>query len=98
MATKAFGSPVKTSQDYIDELHELAGVEFPINITVTGGRIATITYETTWKEGSTMPVATGEVDGMGNPVIEYEDNYSNKKLTAAQIKKVDAYIKKNIAE
>ena len=97
MATKTFGTPVKTAEEYLQELYKLAGVEFPIEITLSNGKIVAASYETTWKDGGTTPVE--KLDKKTNETtIEYEEHYTNKKLTAAQIKKVDAWLKENIAE
>ena len=101
MATKVFGShdkPAKTANDYSAELYEIIGARFPLSLKVENGKMTGVSYETEWQEGTTTPVDTGKVDDNGNPIIDYKENYTKRKLTAAQIKKVDAYIKKNIAE
>lgn len=90
MATKTFGKEQKTSQDYIADIYKLAGAQFPIEVTVANGQLIKVTYETEWKEGSTTPYT--KPDG----TIGYKANYTNKKLTVAQIKKIDAHIKEHI--
>lgn len=94
MATKTFGKLPKTNQDFIDEIHKLADDKFPLSVTSANGKLLNVSYETTWQEGGTTPVET--IDESGNTVIDYEGSYSKHKLSAAQIKKIDAYIEKNI--
>mgnify|MGYP001396367678 CR=1 FL=1 len=98
MATKTFGKEPETERNYVAELHKLVGAKFPVSVTTEFGKLVNVVYETEWKEGNTTPVETDELDENDNPIIDYKENYTKRKLTAAQIKKVDAYIKKNIAE
>jgi len=94
MATKTFGKLPKSNQDYIEELHSLVGAKFPLSITSSNGKLLQASYETTWLSGGTVPVES--VDADGNTVTDYEENYTKEKLTAAQIKKIDAYLEENI--
>ena len=94
MATKTFGKPQKTAADLISEVYKLAGDKFPLSLTTSNGKIINASYETTWVEGGTVPVES--TDESGNIVTDYKENYTDKKLTAAQIKKIDAWIEKNI--
>lgn len=94
MATKTFGKLPKSNQDYIEELHSLVGAKFPLSITSSNGKLLQATYETTWLSGGTAPVES--IDSDGNTVTDYVQNYSAKKLTPAQIKKIDDYITANL--
>lgn len=58
------------------------------------GNVTGIEYQKEWREGGTEAVDTGELDEAGLPVIEYKENYKDRKLTQAQIKELDAFIKK----
>lgn len=99
MAVKEFSSSQKTVDEHIADLRKLAGgAQFPVRLEVSGGKITNAQYETTWKEGSTRSVETGELDENGYPVLKYEENYTKKKLTATQTKKIDKYINDNLAE
>lgn len=97
MATKTFGAPVKRPQDFIDEIHKVAGeTGFPLSVTVNGGRLVSAEYETTWKEGTTEP--TEKTDKKTKETsIENVEKYTNKKLTKEQIKKLDDYLEKTIS-
>lgn len=93
MATKTFGeqNPPTLIDTITSDLHKLVGVEFPCIVTVTEGKLTHFSYDTEWKEGGTEPVEhtnprTKEV------TIEYKENYKVKKLTDAQIKKIDEHI------
>lgn len=97
MATKTFGAEPAKERDYVAELQKEVGVKFPIQVTTQNGELINLSYETEWQEGGTRPIETSEIDEAGNPVIEYEENYTKHKLTAAQIKKIDAWAKENIA-
>lgn len=94
MATKSFGRETTQERNYTAELQNVADAKFPIQVTTQDGKLINVSYETTWLEGGTTPVETTDKDG--NAVIEYEENYTDKKLSAAQIKKIDAWIKENI--
>lgn len=94
MATKTFGKLPKSNRDYIEELYSLVGVKFPLSITSSNGKLLTASYETAWTSGGTVPVESTDSDG--NTVTDYEENYTKEKLTAAQIKKIDAYLEENI--
>lgn len=94
MATKTFGKLPKSNRDYIEELYSLVGVKFPLSITSSNGKLLTASYETAWTSGGTVPVESTDSDG--NTVTDYVQNYSAKKLTPAQIKKIDDYITANL--
>lgn len=94
MATKTFGADLKTGDDYIKEIYSLVEVEFPIAISVAGGKIVNASYETEWKTGSTNPVE--KTDKEGNVTIEYEENYTKHKLTADEIKTIDAWLEHQV--
>ena len=95
MATKTFGKVPKTSDEYLDELYKEAGATFPVKVVVDAGKLFSISYDTDWKEGGTTPVEVKDKK-TGAVTIDYKENYSNKKLSAAQIKKIDAWIEKNL--
>lgn len=95
MATKTFGKELKTSDDYLAEIYKLAGVQFPISITVVAGQLTSASYDTIWKTGGTTPVEVKDKK-TGEVTLDYKENYSKQKLTAAQIKKIDAYLEKNV--
>lgn len=104
MTTKSFGAALKTNEDYMQELHDLVGQIFPITMTVNTatGQVQQFSYETEWKEGGTTAVEKTDdngstiLDEQDNPVIDYIENYTKKKLTAAQIKLVDQWASENI--
>lgn len=101
MATKVFGShdeTTLTADDYYIEIYKLIGDRFPLSLKVINGKITGASYETEWKEGTTTPVDTGKVDDTGNPIIDYKENYTTKKLSKEQTKKLDSYLEKNIQE
>ena len=96
MATKQFTGMLKDTNYYVEQLHAIAdGAKFPIRISVDAGKIANITYETTWDEGTVTPVEAKARDGE-EIATDYVQNYSAKKLTPAQIKKIDDYITANL--
>lgn len=97
MAIKSFGTNPRTTNSMIQELYEDAGVIFPVTMAVSDGKIQTASYETEWNTGSTTPVETVDAK-TGDPVVEYKESYTKQKLTSAQIKKIDAWIKDNLAE
>ncbi len=97
MAIKTFGKELKTNQDFVDEVYALAGANFPLTISVANGQLLSVTYETEWQEGTTTPVEKPDPE-TGEPTIEYKGDYKKQKLSAAQIKKIDAWVKDNIAE
>jgi hypothetical protein len=103
MATKTFGSEPKTSDDYVNELYKHVGIKFPLSMTVVGGRLVTGSYETTWEEGGTEPKPRVDKRNQpvyhpnGEPVYDYVQHNTKKKLTDAQIKKIDAWMKENVS-
>lgn len=97
MAKKTFGSQPKNQDinSVTAELHKLVGAKFPVRLIFENGVLIGGDYETTWREGG---VTTKEsIDEHGEPVYENIENYTDHKLTAAQIKKIDAWIEENIA-
>lgn len=96
MTTKTFGQPLKKEEDYIDEVRALVdGLQFPLFVrTSASGELAEVQYETEWLEGGTTAVE--KTDDEGNTFIDYEENYTTKKLTAAQIKTIDKWATENI--
>lgn len=95
MDTKNFGTAATEPRDYATEAQELVGVQFPIETTVDQqGNLVGVSYNSTWREGSTTPKEVTDKNGKAS--IEYEENYTDKKLTNAQIKKIDQYIQENI--
>lgn len=97
MAVKEFGASPEPPKNYIDEVYKLMGFEFPIEIESKDGVVFRIRYETEWKEGGTTPFETGKFYPDGNPILDYKESYKDRKLTAAQIKKLDAWIKEQIS-
>lgn len=91
MATKQFTKKEDAAENIVDSIYKAAGVSGS-SVTVDGinGEITAISCETEWKEGDTKPVKNkkGEITG-------YKENFKNKSLTQAQIKKIDAYIADN---
>lgn len=87
MATIEAGIAIKTSDDYLAEIYELIGEEFPIEITVVNGKIQNIVAETEWKAGSVSYDA--ETD-------EYVETADIKTLTQTQIAKLNQYIAENV--
>jgi len=97
MATLEFGtSATKTADEFITEIYTLIGAQFPLGVVVIGGELKQVTAETTWKEGDTTPIEE-EVDGE-IVVTGYEENYSNKSLTPAQITLLNTYMQENITQ
>lgn len=103
MATKQFGEKMKTASDYIAELYELAGVEFPVQMQVSLGKLINIEYQTEWKTGTTTPVEktrkvkdpeTGKP--ISEPFIDYVPDYTERKLTDKQIKAIDTWIEQQL--
>lgn len=95
MAIIEEGTLPKTSDEYISEIYELIGVEFPLEITVSpDGKLLKILAETEWSIGTTDAVTTNHEDGTVS--TEYKENYTEKKLTEAQIKKLNIWIEQNI--
>ncbi len=96
MATLEFGAQTKTADEFIAEIYTLIGAEFPLGVVVIGGELKQVTAQTTWKEGDTTPIEE-EVDGE-IVVTGYEENYSNKSLTPAQITLLNTYMQENITQ
>ncbi len=98
MATLDFGTttPTKTGNDFITEIHELLGCKPPISATVSGGKLLQVSVETEWKEGGTTPVEIVNKDG--ETVVDYEEDYTEKKLTKAQVDALNAYIEDNLVQ
>lgn len=96
MATLEFGESSKTANEYIVEIQELLDASPPLTVTVVEGVLKKVSVETEWKEGETTPVES--VDEDGNTVIDYEENYTEKSLTQAQINKLNTYMQENIVE
>lgn len=91
MATHTIGE-IKTADQFVEELHALAGGKpFPVTVTVLGGELLQVSFETEWQEGTTTPVE----DEHGN-IVDYEPNYTKKKLTQAEIKKINDYANENV--
>lgn len=85
----------KSPEELIDELYGIIGEQFPYSLKVTSeGGVTSFEYETEWVEGGT--VAVEKQDEQGNTFIDYEENYTTKKLTAAQIKLIDKWANDNI--
>lgn len=98
MATKEFGkTKVKDAGDYTAEIYDHIGAKFPLSLTVVNEKVIGCSYETSWKEGGTTPVATGKFDERGNPVYDYQPNYTEKELTATQTKKLEAWVNAHVA-
>lgn len=99
MAVKLFGThngntETPKPRDYMAEVYELVGVNFPIQISMDrDNNLIGASYSTEWKEGGTEPV----IDRRGN-VLDHEESYENKKLTKDQIKQIDAFINENIVK
>lgn len=97
MSIKTFGAhsssePVKQPDDYIADLQKLVDCKFPISATVSKtGELLGVTYETTWREGSTTPVTNKK-----GRVTKHDEDYTERELTPAQIKKIDAYLSENV--
>lgn len=99
MATKTFGKleeEVKTSGDYSKEVTKLVGEDFPMTIRVVDGKLVGFEFETSFKVGSTKAVETEEKDYEDNPVLDYEEDYTEKKLTKAQIDKIEKWANENV--
>lgn len=80
----------KTPDEIIQELHELVGEQFPLTIDSFSGSLR-IKYDTEWKEGGTRAKETISKE-TGEKEITYLEQYTEKKLTKEQIKKIDDYI------
>lgn len=80
--------------ELIAEINKLTNKNVPFGIvTSPDGRVVTIQYEKEWKEGGTKAVE--KTIGKGKnaiTTIEYEEDYKTVKLTADEVKKLDAYI------
>lgn len=102
MSSYSFGnSPTtdKTSKEFINEIYEIVGDNFPVKITVIAGQVTYFTFDSTWKEGTTTPRETRveQPDGTYKTVIEYEEDYTEKQLTAEQIAQIEQWATANIA-
>lgn len=86
---------MNTLNDLIIEAQKTVGVEFPLTINqdFNTGKVTSVEYEKEWKTGGTEAVDTGEVDESGTTIFDYEEDYTEHKLTAEQVKKVEAWIK-----
>lgn len=91
MTRKSFGTPPKSADEFAAEIYDIVGVRFPVDVSADSRGLIAFSYETEWKEGSTKPV----FDENGN-VTDYEEDYKEKKLTQAQIKKIDTWAEQNI--
>lgn len=113
MAVLEFGtSTIKTADEYIEDIYEAIGAECPLTVTVVDGVLKRVTAETEWKEGGTTPVEEDVeveksilVDGVEETVnvtetrvVDYEEDYTEKKLTKKQIEDLNAYISGNIEQ
>ena len=94
MATLEFGTTQKTADEYIAEIYDLIKAKCPLAVTVSNGELKNVSVETSWKEGETVPVES--VDEDGNTVIDYEENYTEKSLTQAQIADLNNYLQENL--
>lgn len=84
--------------DYIAEIYELVGVNFPIRIvTDKAGRITEFSYDKNWKEGGTEAVES-KPNKDGKIKINYIEKYIQRSLTKAQIKQIDEYFAKYLVD
>lgn len=99
MATKSFGTTeIETVKRPHEELYELVGVEFPLSLTIDkSGSIIGASYDTTWKTGTTTPTEKYDRKTKETETV-YEEDYEDHKLTAAQIKAIDGWLKENVTE
>ena len=102
----------KTANDYITEIRELLGVCCPIDVLVSSeGKLLQVTVETVWNEGEVIPieeeievektVVNSEgveeiVTELQTVVVDYQQDYTEKKLTQKQITDLNNYIAENI--
>lgn len=81
-----FGSLQKTDNDFISEIKELVGRDFPMTISVVNGKLIYFSYNTEIKIGGTTPieveedyqVPTGELDENELPIY---DTFKNTIVT-----------------
>lgn len=97
MATKTFGKEIKSGDQITEELYTIVGDRFPLSLTIANGAVVNMTYEDEWKEGTTNAIDTSELDENNQPIVNYEEDYTNKKLSKAQIAKINAWAEENIA-
>lgn len=87
---------MKTSKDYVAEIYDLIGENFPLTVDVVFGKLISVEYSKEWKVGGTVLEDSGEVDEDGNAIMEYIGEYEDKKLTDEQVAKIDNWIKENV--
>lgn len=82
------------SNDIFSEIQKLTGKTVPLSIERNpDGSVAKIEYQKEWREGGVKSVE--KTTGKGKhavKTIEYEEDYKDVKLTADEVKKLDAYI------
>lgn len=100
MALKSFGKKPTENRDYIAEIYEAVGANFPVKFYFDNSGMAIgVDYETEWKTGTTKLVQKeipGKKKGEKILVDEYEPDYQDNKLTAKQVALLEAWLKKNI--
>lgn len=98
MATKEYSNTsILTADKVTATLYSLVDTQFPLSVVVIAGQIASLSYDTNWKEGGTTAVEVIDKKTK-QATIENKENYDNKKLSSAQIKKIDAWIQEHITE
>lgn len=65
-----FGAPIKEASDYIKEMYELVGEEFPVNVVVLGGVLKNVSIQPEWQEGGTIAI---EEEINVEKIVEIED-------------------------
>lgn len=92
MATKEFGKTEATeSRNYVAEVEKIAPGLPATYRTNEAGELIGFSYDTAWVAGGTEVV----LDENDEPV-DHAEKYKDKKLTAEQIKKLDAWAKANV--
>jgi hypothetical protein len=87
MATHSIEAEIKTAEQLTEELYGLVGKRFPVSLQVTPeGRVVGCEFDDEWKEGGTTAVE--KTDDNGQTFIDFQEDYTDKKLTASERKKV----------
>lgn len=96
MATKNFGAtdlqPRDIGAEAMAAVHKLVGENVPVKIGVLNDKIVQFSFDTEWQEGGTTPV----VDMKTKQVTGYKEDYTTKKLSAAQVAKLEKWAKENV--